>query len=70
MPVILPREAEDEWLDEGVTIDRLRTLMVPFDAARMIGTPVTNRVNSADNDDESLVEPIEHGEELVQRLLF
>jgi len=70
MPVILPRDAEGEWLNESITIERLRTLMVPFDATKMIGTPVTIRVNSADNDDPSLVEPIEHGEELVQRLLF
>jgi putative SOS response-associated peptidase YedK len=70
MPVILTRAGEIDWLDEKATIDDLRILMVPFDPSKMKGSPVTNRVNSADNDDKSLVEPIEHGEELVQRLLF
>lgn len=70
MPVILTNDCAAGWLDEKATTDDLRALMVPFDAAKMMGSPVTNRVNNADNDDASLVEPIEHGEELVQRLLF
>lgn len=45
MPVILPRDAERLWLDE--TLDdphALQSLLVPFDAAQMAMTPVTNRL--------------------------
>jgi putative SOS response-associated peptidase YedK len=58
MPLILPVERLDEWLDAG-----------PADAARMIGpvpegalvaTPVSKHVNSPRNDDQLCVAPMEH----------
>jgi len=70
MPVILQREAYDEWLQADSRVEDLQTLLVPFPASEMKGSPVSSRVNSADADDARLVDPIEHGEDLVQRLLF
>lgn len=58
MPLILPVERLDEWLDAG-----------PADAARMIGpapegalvaAPVSKHVNSPRNDDQLCVAPTEH----------
>ncbi len=58
MPVILPRGAESAWLDpalDGKTAE-LTKLLVPVAADRLRSRPVSTRVNSADNDDPSLIE--------------
>lgn len=56
MPVILPRERYDEWLDPkdpDVDLDLLR----PFPADRMAAYPVTPRVNKPEYDAPACVEP-------------
>ncbi|MEK7214129.1 MAG: SOS response-associated peptidase family protein, partial [Chloroflexota bacterium] len=45
MPVILPEDVEDDWL-EGGDIDCLRSLLVPFPAGAMTAVAVSNLVNS------------------------
>ena len=59
MPVILPPSAYDEWLDPEVTNkDRLQELLVPYPAEEINMYPVNKFVNSARNNDERCVTPI------------
>ena len=58
MPVILRPENYELWLDPGFSdLATLREMLQPFDADRMKGFPVSNRVNSVENDDETCAEP-------------
>ena len=56
MPVIVPREAYEAWLDPA-TPD-VAGLLVPYDASAMTFRPVATRVNSVQNDDAACIEPI------------
>ena len=57
MPVILPREAYARWLDPSVREAKdLVGLLRPYPAALMSARPVSQRLNSAREDDPSLVE--------------
>ena len=57
MPVILPTEQAEEWMDARVTDpDKLRTLLVPATDDLLIGTPVSDRANSVKNDDPSVLQ--------------
>ena len=58
MPVILPEEHHAKWLGEAQDGD-LKELLKPFPAERMNMWPISSRVNSPDNEDEALLEPIE-----------
>jgi putative SOS response-associated peptidase YedK len=59
MPVILPREAEDTWLQDG-PLDpvMIEQLLRPYPAEEMEAYPVSTNVNRADANDPSLREPI------------
>jgi putative SOS response-associated peptidase YedK len=58
MPVIIPRAAQEPWLDPGnERTDELRTLLVPYPSDEMRAYPVSPRVNSPTNDDAELVKP-------------
>jgi putative SOS response-associated peptidase YedK len=57
MPVILPREAYDAWLDPGVRLQELLPLLVPFPAEAMIGHPVSSAVNRPGFEDPRVIEP-------------
>jgi putative SOS response-associated peptidase YedK len=60
MPVILPPEAFGRWLDPQVRDAKdVLPLLRPYPAALMKATPVSQRLNSAREDDPSLVEPPE-----------
>lgn len=56
MPVILPREHESIWLDngadQGIWLDMLR----PYPADQMTAYPVSKRVNYVGNDDPEIVQ--------------
>ena len=59
MPVILPPEVWDSWLDPRQQDARaLRPLLVPCDAGSMEVYPVSHAVNNTRNDDPSLIEPV------------
>ena len=58
MPVILPREGESPWLDRDVPAGDALTLLQPYPAERMIGADASTLVNSADNDDIRLLDPL------------
>lgn len=58
MPVILPREAWSRWLDPTVREARdVLELLRPYPAALMSARPVSQRLNSAREDDPSLLAP-------------
>jgi putative SOS response-associated peptidase YedK len=56
MPLILVREDCARWLGEEADP---RDLMRPFPAGPMRMWPISPRVNKHENDDASVVEPIE-----------
>ena len=56
MPVLLPAEARDAWLDPSTDLARLRALMAPYAGALEV-TRVSARVNAVTNDDAACREP-------------
>ncbi len=60
MPVILPPEAIDAWLDPGLNDgSRLADLLQPFDADEMELTPVSKMVNRPSNDAPQCIDPVD-----------
>lgn len=60
MPVILPEDVWDTWLDPANTdVDALTKLLVPYPAELMEAYPVDTLVNSVQNDGPELIEPLE-----------
>jgi putative SOS response-associated peptidase YedK len=58
MPVILPKKAEDFWLDSSVEDHtRLLDLLRPYPAAEMGAYAVSQLVNSVKNDSSECIEP-------------
>jgi putative SOS response-associated peptidase YedK len=55
MPVIVAPERYGEWLDPA--LPQADALLVPYSADAMLCFPVSTRVNSVRNDDESLIRP-------------
>jgi len=69
MPVILPKEVEDLWLDPAVEDPRrLLDILRPYPANEMDAYPVSNLVNSVSNDSSACIERISVPEQ--QSLLF
>ena len=59
MPVILPKEDEDEWLDPAVhDKNRLRALLRPYPAGKMKAHDVSPRVNTPANDSPDNIKPL------------
>jgi len=59
MPVILPTEDYDLWLDPGVTKSALvANCLKPFDARLMKKYPVSARVNRPENDDPARAQEV------------
>lgn len=60
MPVILPRDRMDVWLDRRITDpEALRPLLEPYPAEAMRAYPVSPLVNNANNDVPACLEPHE-----------
>ena len=63
MPVILPDDAYDLWLDPGFQkTDAVCDLLRPFNADLMRRFEVSNRVNLVRNDDAECGEPVSQGD--------
>jgi len=56
MPVILPRELEDAWLDPELPRDHAVELLRPFPAEAMACAPASPLVNSVKNEGSELLE--------------
>jgi putative SOS response-associated peptidase YedK len=60
MPVILPPDSYDLWLDPGMqNVAAISELLKPFDARLMRCYPVSARINHVGNDDEECSRPVE-----------
>jgi putative SOS response-associated peptidase YedK len=60
MPVILPEDAYDLWLNPNMTdIDYLKSLLVPYPEEEMAAYPVSTLVNSPKNDVPPVMDPIQ-----------
>ena len=58
MPLALPRDRWDAWLDPTVTeADDVRALLAPPPPGRFVAVPVSTRVNNVANNGPELVEP-------------
>ena len=57
MPVILPSESYDAWLDPDVDKEELTELLVPYPGDDLETYPVSRFVNSPHNNDERCIEP-------------
>lgn len=56
MPVILPKNAEQIWLDRSIEEeDYLKSLLLPFSADEMEKYPVSSLVNSPKNDTKEII---------------
>jgi putative SOS response-associated peptidase YedK len=59
MPVILPPDAWEVWLDPAVQLpERLQPLLRPYRAEEMVAYPVSMRVNSPHNDDARCIQSV------------
>lgn len=59
MPVILPREARELWIDpEFRGKEQLLALLRPYAADDMIATPVSTVVNSPKNESPQCIVPL------------
>jgi putative SOS response-associated peptidase YedK len=56
MPAILPRDARESWLFGN--LEAAGAALIAYPADRMIAYPVSPRVNSARNNDETLLDPL------------
>ncbi len=62
MPVILTREAEEDWLGpDRVEPERLLPLLRPYPDDRMAAYPVSRAVNNPRNDSPDLLGPVGAG---------
>lgn len=57
MPVIVPREFEQAWLDPDMPKEHALEMLRPYPAELMKAALASRRVNSVRNDDASLLEP-------------
>ena len=57
MPVILPSDAEADWLDPDVSVDHALSLLNPYPAAQMRSVAVSPLVNSVRNEGPQLLTP-------------
>ncbi|PLR98802.1 SOS response-associated peptidase [Bacillus sp. T33-2] len=59
MPVILPAEEQEIWLDHSIQdADYLKSLLKPYDAEEMKCFEVSPRINSARNEGRELILPL------------
>jgi putative SOS response-associated peptidase YedK len=57
MPVILPHDAYNAWLDPDADKEELGELMIPYPGDDLETYPVSRFVNSPSNNDERCIEP-------------
>lgn len=62
MPVILPKEAEQLWMDPRTDAAVVSGLMAQYPSDAMSLYPVSDAVNSPKNDEASLIEPLSQPE--------
>lgn len=58
MPVVLPQDAESEWLSVGP--DTRQELCRPYPTDDLDADEISTRVNNPGNDDPQVIEPLDH----------
>lgn len=58
MPVVLPGNAESEWLSTGP--DARKELCRPYPEDDLVANEISTRVNNPENDDPRVIEPLNH----------
>ena len=58
MPVVLPQEAESDWLATGP--DTRKELCQPYPKTDLNAYEISTRVNNPGNDDPQIIEPLDH----------
>jgi putative SOS response-associated peptidase YedK len=58
MPVIVPREHYDAWLDPETPLDQAHALLAPYAPEVMRAYPVSTYVNSPAHDDPHVLDPL------------
>jgi len=58
MPVILPRECEEEWLDNETKAETLKAMLIPYSAAEMRCYSISTQVNRPQNDSPDVMRPL------------
>jgi putative SOS response-associated peptidase YedK len=58
MPVMLPPEHEDAWLDRDVAVEEALSLLVPYPPEHLRAAEASMLVNSVKNDDVRLLDPL------------
>jgi putative SOS response-associated peptidase YedK len=62
MPVVLPRESWDPWLDrDNKDVAALSDLLSVYPGSAMVEYPVSTLVNNVRNDSADLITPLETG---------
>ncbi|HWQ16059.1 MAG TPA: SOS response-associated peptidase [Roseiflexaceae bacterium] len=59
MPVILPENDEDLWLDTSTPLETVLDLLKPFPDGELVSHPVSQAVNGPYNDGPGLIEPVQ-----------
>lgn len=59
MPVVVPAQDRDAWLDQATEPERLESVLGPAPDGVFEVRRVSTRVNRADDDDEALLDPVE-----------
>jgi len=59
MPVVVPLDKYDLWLDPDVTdFDAIRDILKPYDAAQMRRCPVSTKLNNSQNEGAESATPV------------
>lgn len=58
MPVVLPREVEDDWL--AGDLPERADLCRPYPGDDLVAEEISTRVNNPNNDDPRVLEPVDH----------
>ncbi len=61
MPVIVPADRYDAWLDPALPLDDARAMLAPYAPEAMRAYPVSRAVNDPKNDDPAVLEPLPGG---------
>jgi putative SOS response-associated peptidase YedK len=59
MPVILPTEAEEQWIKGDLSPLEITQILKPFPEDQMLVYPVSEKVNSPKNDCPEIVDPFD-----------
>jgi putative SOS response-associated peptidase YedK len=57
MPLIIPKEAEEQWIDSSLCENSIKALINPYNSELMNAYPVSKDFNKKNSHDKSIIEP-------------